>query len=343
MNNNYLIKCKEYIFKLYRIIENLENQDNIFYTKVIALDKEIKVIEKKISEVLEEKKIYVKWMFFQIQVKEKALKTPKKYEKYLEANLKLPNELEKYKKDIIYPTPEDLIYQFESHKNNNINLMKICQKVIRENSNLKKILDKEIKTSEYLSKKDEEVKILIQRRDKVKNRYQILTDKLNSLYEKLYVFSGSKKKEKVSEIYLKLTKMKNNCLKKKEIEPLFKTKETEMLYILKELESTYYYERDKHKYYLKNNKDDIKIVLMKRFTEKRFERVLDNKRKLNEKKLLENNRMIKKYNKKILLPTIKVNWDLYKMNKRSKSVININNSINEEEDVEKNFEFMQYD
>ena len=137
--------------------------------------------------------------------------------------------------------------------------------------------------------------------------------------------------------------MKNNCLKKKEIEPLFKTKETEMLYILKELESTYYYERDKHKYYLKNNKDDIKIVLMKRFTEKRFERVLDNKRKLNEKKLLENNRMIKKYNKKILLPTIKVNWDLYKMNKRSKSVININNSINEEEDVEKNFEFMQYD
>ena len=66
-----------------------------------------------------------------------------------------------------------------------------------------------------------------------------------SLYEKLYVFSGSKKKEKVSEIYLKLTKMKINCLKKKEIEPLFKTKETEMLYILKELESTYYYERDK--------------------------------------------------------------------------------------------------
>ena len=31
------------------------------------------------------------------------------------------------------------------------------------------------------------------------------------------------------------------------------------------------------------------------------------------------------------------------MNKSSKSVININNSINEEEDVEKNFEFMQYD
>ena len=137
--------------------------------------------------------------------------------------------------------------------------------------------------------------------------------------------------------------MKNNCLKKKEIEPLCKTKEMEMLYILKELESTYYYERDKHKYYLKNNKDDIKIVLMKRFTEKRLERVLDNKRKLNEKKLLENNRMIKKYNKKILLPTIKVNWDLYKMNKSSKSVININNVINEEEEIEKNFEFMQFD
>ena len=248
MNDEYTTKCREYLVKLYKIAENLENKDNIFYAKVIKLDKDIKSIEKKISEKINEKKIYIKWMIFQIQIRDKLLKIPKQYEKLLSSNIKLPHELEKYKKDIIYPTPDDLIYQFETHKNNNINLMKICQKVVTEKNNLKLELNKKIKINENLSKINLEINILVQRRDKVKSRYQLLTKQFETLYETFKSYSYSKKEEKESKIYQKIKNMKNNFVKTKEIEPLFKNKEMEMLYILKDIEFVLLREKEKHKY-----------------------------------------------------------------------------------------------
>ena len=349
MDNDYMIKCREYIVKLYKIVENLENNDNIFYTKVIKLEKEIKLIERKISEKINEKKMYIKWMIFLLQIKEKLLKPPKKYEKLLESNIKLPRELEIYKKDIIFPTPEDLMYQFEVHKNKNINLMKICQKIVTENNNLKMELEKKIKINEALSKIEEETNILIQRRDKVKSRYQLLTNQFKSIYEKLYFYSDSDsdsekgKRRKVPRIYQKIKIMKSNLVKKKPIEPLFKTKEKEMLYILNEIEFVFYREREIYKYYLENNKDDIDEALLQISKEKRIESVIFNKNLIYEKKLRENKRIMEKANRKILLPTIKVNWDIFKKPKRKKSVINITNIPNEDDEIEKNFELIQYE
>ena len=343
MNDEYTTKCREYLVKLYKIAENLENKDNIFYTKVIKLDKDIKSIEKKISEKINEKKIYIKWMIFQIQIRDKLLKIPKQYEKLLSSNIKLPHELEKYKKDIIYPTPDDLIYQFETHKNNNINLMKICQKVVTEKNNLKLELNKKIKINENLSKINLEINILVQRRDKVKSRYQLLTKQFETLYETFKSYSNSKKEEKESKIYQKIKNMKNNFVKTKEIEPLFKNKEMEMLYILKDIEFVLLSEKEKHKYYLEHNKEEIQVALLKILKEKRIERVIANKNLIYEKKLLENNRVIKRANKKVILPTIKVNWDFFKMSKRSKSVININNIYNENDELDNNFELIQYE
>ena len=349
MDNDYMIKCREYILKLYKIVDNLENKDNIFFTKVMKLEKEIKLIERKISEKINERKIYIKWMIFLIQIKEKLLKPPKKYERLLESHIKLPSDLEIYKKDSIYPTPEDLMYQFEAHKNKNINLMKICQKIVTENNNLKMELEKKIKINQSLSKIEEEVNILIQRRDKVKSRYQLLTNQFKSIYEQLYSYTDSDsdlekgKKGKVPKIYQKIKIMKSNLVKKKPIEPLFKTKEKEMLYILKEIEFVFYREREIYKYYLENNKDDIDVALLQISKEKRIESVIFNKNLLYEKKLRENKRIMEKANRKILLPTIKVNWDIFKMPKRKKSVININNLPNEDDEIEKNFELIQYE
>ena len=101
--------------------------------------------------------------------------------------------------------------------------------------------------------------------------------------------------------------MKNNFVKTKEIEPLFKNKEMEMLYILKDIEFVLLSEKEKHKYYLEHNKEEIQVALLKILKEKRIERVIANKNLIYEKKLLENNRVIKRANKKVILPTIKVN------------------------------------
>ena len=51
--------------------------------------------------------------------------------------------------------------------------MKICQKVVTEKNNLKLELNKKIKINENLSKINLEINILVQRRDKVKSRYQL--------------------------------------------------------------------------------------------------------------------------------------------------------------------------
>ena len=52
--------------------------------------------------------------------------------------------------------------------------MKICQKVVTEKNNLKLELNKKIKINENLSKINLEINILVQRRDKVKSRYQLI-------------------------------------------------------------------------------------------------------------------------------------------------------------------------
>ena len=107
--------------------------------------------------------------------------------------------------------------------------MKICQKIVTENNNLKMELEKKIKINQSLSKIEEEVNILIQRRDKVKSRYQLLTNQFKSIYEQLYSYTDSDsdlekgKKRKVPKIYQKIKIMKSNLVKKKPIEPLFKT------------------------------------------------------------------------------------------------------------------------
>ena len=53
--------------------------------------------------------------------------------------------------------------------------------------------------------------------------------------------------------------------------------------------------------------------------------------------------IIEKAKKKILLPTIKINWNIYKINKKVKTVINDDNNLDKEEELENNFKLIQYD
>jgi len=50
---------------------------------------------------------------------------------------------------------------------------------------------------------------------------------------------------------------------------------------------------------LEHNKKEIQVAVLKTLKEKRIERVIANKNLIYEKKLLENNRVIKRANKKI--------------------------------------------
>ena len=60
-------------------------------------------------------------MLFQFQIKEKLLKLPKQYKELFQINKKLPDNLIKYQKEIIYPSPEELINRINAIENNSIN------------------------------------------------------------------------------------------------------------------------------------------------------------------------------------------------------------------------------
>ena len=114
--------------------------------------------------------------------------------------------------------------------------------------------------------------------------------------------------------------------------------------MLTEIEVRYFKEREFIKYYEANEKEMFKIAKAKVIKHRIKEKVVSNKDILEEKKNLLNKRIIEKSNKLVLLPTIKINWNVYKIKKKVKSLININNNINkEEEEIENKFGFFNYE
>ena len=195
MNDNYIRKCRKFLNSIYKEGDKQDNFDNILCIKIISLKKEIKSLEKRIQKKQEEKKIYLKWMLFQIQIKEKLLKLPKKYKNLLNSNknIEIPNELIKYKKEIIYPTPELLIARLKDYTNMIFNSMEDLHNINKLITPLKIESKKEIEINEKLPNLNEEIKKLVPIWQKLKVKNQILNDKINSLKDELKKYSNNYK------------------------------------------------------------------------------------------------------------------------------------------------------
>jgi hypothetical protein len=85
----------------------------------------------------------------------------------------------------------------------------------------------------------------------------------------------------------------------------------------------------------------VKIKIIK---DKIKEKMMKNKDNLYEKKVELNKRIYKKSSKAILLPTIKINWNVFQIKKNRKTLINMDNNSNKgDEEIEKAFEFFKYE
>ena len=122
-----------------------------------------------------------------------------------------------------------------------------------------------------------------------------------------------------------------------------KNEEKEILNMLASIEITFNKELEINKYYQINNKEQYEILNSIMIKNKIHEKVMRNKNKLIEMKKLSNQRIIEKAKKKVLLPKIKINWDVYKIKKKNKSQINIYNSNKDNDEIEKDFDFFCYD
>ena len=349
LDHKYLIKNKEYLLRIYKEIDNQENIDKILCDKIIKLKKSIYSLKKKINKLLIEKNIYVKWMLFQVQIKEKLLKIPNHYKKLLKINnfQNLPEELTKYQQQIIYSCPEELIDKIKNLENKNIKLMQTLYQISKSIYPLKAELE-EVMIATQRNRIIQEFNELLLLKEKEKSKNEILINRKVVLKDKLNIYPiKSSKTKNFSNLYEKIKSIYNNINNIYRID--FKsnylpTEEKEMLIRLKYIEITYDKENEFIKYYEKNNKEKMKLVKSKVIKDKIKERMITNKDVLNEEKKKLNKRILEKSSKATLIPTIKVNLNVFKIKRKVKPLININKILNkEDEEIENNFEFFNYE
>ena len=345
LDNKYIINCKKYISSLYKEMDKQDNNDNIICDKINKLKIRIYHLNKKIYKLLKEKNTYIKWMIFQVQIKEKIIRIPKNYEELLKigSGTKLPEQLLKYKKEIIFPSPDDLIDELKIYENNNIKLMEMYILANKALFPLKKKLEKELLIRQKKIDMGEFNELCLEK-EKIKTQNDILINKLFTLKNEAKLSNvNSRRKENLSEIYNKLKIIINNIFGNEIIIKKSFYIEKEILSMLKEIEIRFDKEKDWFLHIEKNEQQKLKLLKAKMIKDSIKEKIAINKNLLIEKKNLQNKRILEKSNRPIILPTIRINWDVYKMRKKMNFLFNNSKNNKDEESLETNFDYFNYD
>jgi hypothetical protein len=345
-NERYIVKCQEFLLNLYREKDKQDNIDNIISLKIIQLKKQNEILEKKINKKLIEKNLYIKWLLLQLQIKKKLLKLPKQYENLLliKSNIELPDKLKIYKTNIIYSSPEEIISQLNYYENKNIILMENLNKISKTLFPLKDKLEVEININKKITN-DKEFKELLLLFEKQKLKNEILTNKLKEIQEDLYGNNKSSSKN-YNKLYEKIKFLSINFIGENIQKNILKNKgkDKEMLDMLKYIELGIDRTKEKQKFYEIHCKTNLKIAKINVYKDKRNERMALNRRKIYEKKMKLEQNIFEKSRKTIILPTLKVNWSFFKINKKIKLLNNKDNNANGEEIENKiNYELLNYE
>lgn len=342
LEKKFIIKYQEYVSSLYREKDKQDKKDIIICDKLYEVRKEVKTLEKKIQKLLFERNTYIKWLLFQVQVHDKLLKLPKKYNDFLRAEnkKKLPDELIKYKINIIFPTPEELINRIDYYENLNIKSLEIYHKMTLEVYPLKDELENQIANFERISD-TEEINKLKEIKVKLKIKKDILTKKINNLRIELNILPKKFSiKKKHSKLYEKIKIIRNNITITKMDYKDIQDENLKMLRMLKEIELEIDFQKKKHKLYQVKFKQSLLKEKEKIEKEKRIEKIRINKKLEEERKYQLQKSIVEKINKRFILPNMKINWNVYNLKKDKKSSININ--INKDDKKENINEYLIY-
>ena len=342
LEKRFIIKTQEYVSSLYREKDKQDKKDIIICDKLYEVRNEVKTLEKKIQKLLFERNTYIKWLLFQVQVQDKLLKLPKKYNDFLktENTKKLPDELVKYKINIIYPTPQELINKIDYYENLNIKSLEIYHKMTLEIYPLKDELEKQMANYERISDTEEfnklkEVKL------KLKSKKDILTKKVYNLKIELNILPKKFSiKKRHSKLYEKIKIIRNNITIIKMDDKDIQDENIKMIRMLKEIELEIDFQKKKHKLYQIKFKQSLLKEKEKIEKEKRIEKIRINKKLEEERKYQLQKSIVEKINKKFILPNMKINWSVYNLKKDKKSSININ--INKDDKKENVYEYLVY-
>ena len=147
--NEVYAKYNEYLKKLERLYKDEVYKNNILIKKVELKKREIQDIELNIKKIKSKKENIQKWLFLQIQVKEKLISIPNYYFLILDdinnITLKKMNleqseidRIKDYKNKIIYENTEDFIHEYKNMEENTLKNIENYNNIRKEINNLKR-------------------------------------------------------------------------------------------------------------------------------------------------------------------------------------------------------------
>lgn len=334
-NDRFVGKFAQYIKQIMQMKEIEKNKDNVYINYIFQLKKDIVSLNLKNKKIQNDRDALIRWMYLQICVKEKKTVLPKYYKLILEdKNDDNKEELKKidkslienvlqYKNNIIFKDADLFLTQIKKYENQNIDLLIYFNTLREEISSLNKEKNLLVQHGDHqidIEKTEEELYELKKKEIlNLKNKYNKLLQNLNSV--KSLIDNNNDKDDdeitkKHTKLYYKTNKILDNLnsyiyydFEKAGLTQSYKNISEESLIVLNltkiEIITDIFIE--------KNNSFKIN------FSDKmnNFQTLLDKNRKLKKnveqrkniklKYERERDKIFKKYNKILILPTRKLN------------------------------------
>ena len=345
-NNTFIGKVNKYLREINIIKENEKNKDDILIEKLFDLKKKVNFLNAKVKKIEINNNLIKQWINLQICLKEKLVKLPESYKIILESKNDekniliekygedLVNHVIKYKNFLLYKNANELLDQFAFYENNNFELLNKYFG-LKEEIRALEIEKKQIKENNEIENKTKWVNESIIKRTKELNKLKNENIYLEKFKKKL-IFSKAQTKIKENnliETYKNIYNQTINILKNInlynfnsyiniQIDFAFQnlSEQQKILHNLAKIEKMIDILIKNNKTYTRLYPDKMKNIKNLFEKEKKFannsEKILKMKLKMEE----ERQRLLKKYNKIIILPKHKLVID-YKINKKSANSI----------------------
>ena len=347
--NTFYHKFCQYIREIHNVKEEEKEKDDIYVNILLKLRQTVNNLKSVVKKIETNKNSLNHWMYLQICMKERKLYLPQSYIDILEANYNddealikkygedLVNRVKKYKNKILFDSVEDFLNQFDLYEDKNLKLLNkyhIIRTQIRDLENEKNKVKQFYNLEEY----DKEYNELINKKMKELNRLK--NENINLIEYRSTLISQNEKAKNIvnniskkrSKLYIKTQKIVININKfinipfqNNVVNPLDKTISDQQLILfnlskIERIIDLLIKKNETLKELYPEKMIEVKLVLDK---EKKYLKNLESINNIKLKFEEERKKIIKKYEKILIIPTHKIN--MYNSGKKKDNNIENNN------------------
>ena len=331
--NTFYHKFCQYIREIHNVKEEEKEKDDRYVNILLKLRQTVNNLKSVVKKIETNKNSLNHWMYLQICMKERKLYLPQSYMDILEANYNddetlikkygedLVNRVKKYKNKILFDSVEDFLNQFDLYEDKNLKLLNkyhMIRTQIRDLENEKNKVKRFYNLEEY----DKEYNELINKKMKELNRLK--NENINLIEYRGTLISQNEKSKNIvnniskkrSKLYIKTQKIVININKfinipfqNNVVNPLDKAISDQQLILfnlskIERIIDLLIKKNESLKELYPEKMIEVKLVLDK---EKKYLKNLESINNIKLKFEEERKKIIKKYEKILILPTHKIN------------------------------------